>query len=123
MDRVPETNNLTEQQSLYITKYLEKSKDDICDFMSKRNSKVLDVPGIGWIEYEIVDDIFWIWTAYSKAEHKLTKIVWDKIIEKAKKFNCDRIQFITNRNPKAFERLFDVKQIQWKLELKLSEEE
>lgn len=122
MDRVEEIS-LTKQQSLYIDEYLKKSKDDICDFMTKRDSKVLDVPGVGWVEYQIVDNIFWIWTAFAKTEHSITKLVWNRIIKKAKKFNCDKIQFITNRNPKAFKRLFNLEPIQWKLELKLSKEE
>jgi len=121
MDRVEEAS-LTKQQSLYIDEYLKKSKDDICDFMTKRDSKVLDVPGVGWVEYQIVDNIFWIWTAFAKTEHSITKLVWNRIIKKAKKFNCDKIQFITNRNPKAFKRLFNLEPIQWKLELKLSKE-
>ena len=124
MDRVPEIRQLTKQQALYIDDYLLKSKEDICDFMAKsENSRVLDVPGVGWIEYEIVDDIFWIWTAYAKTEHSITKLVWDRIIKKAKDNDCNKIQFITNRNPKAFKRLFDLEPIQWKLELKLNKEE
>ena len=114
---------LTEQQSLYIKEFLIKSHDTIFDFMDKsRNSKTIDIPGVGWIEYEIIDDVFWIWTAYSKAEHSVTKIIWNKLIEKAKQNDCDRIQFVTSRNPKAFERLFNVKPVQYKLEFRLEKE-
>ena len=113
---------LTKQQSLYIDNYLLKSKDKMIEFMDKsKNSEVLDVPGVGWIEYEIYGKCFWVWTAYSKSPHSLTKLVWNKIIKIAKKNNCEKIQFVTSRNPKAFQRLFNVKTIQWKLELNLKE--
>tara|TARA_R110002167_G_scaffold110688_1_gene281611 strand:- start:780 stop:1142 length:363 start_codon:yes stop_codon:yes gene_type:complete len=120
MDRLVE-RDLTKQQGLYLDKYLLKSGDDIIDFMTGGpNSRTVDVPGMGWFEYEVVeDDVFWIWSAYSHQPHKYTKLIWNRMLKLAKEKNCDKIRFTTTRNPKAFERLFKVKTIAWKLELEL----
>lgn len=111
---------LSKLQSEFVNDYLVKSKDSLFEFMNKNpKSKVIEVKDVGWLEYAIKDDIFWIHTAYSKVDHSFTKLLWERIIEIAKQKGCTKIQCSTRRNPKAFERLFKLKPVQWKLELKL----
>ena len=113
---------LTKQQAKYIDKYLIKSGEELLSFMNKSpHTKVMDIKGVGWIEYAIKDDIFWIETAFSKTDHSLTKLVWERIVKIAKDKGCTTIQCATIRNPKAFERLFNLKAVEWKLEYKIKE--
>lgn len=115
--------DLTKMQVDNVDTYLNKSGDNMHEFMDKNpHSQVYDVEGMGWIEYDIIDDIFWIHTAFSKLSNKDTKEIWKSIIKLAKYEGCTKIQFTTKRNPKAFERLYNVKPVQWKLELDLTKE-
>ena len=114
---------LTKQQAEHIDDYLIKSKDSLLEFMDKNpHTNVMEVKGIGFIEYAIKDEIFWIETAYSKVSHSLTKLIWKRIIKIAEEHGCTKIQCSTRRNPKAFERLFNLKPVHWKLEYNIKEQ-
>ena len=117
--------DLTKMQGYNIDNYLIKSGDTFEEFMDKNpKSKVVDLPAIGgWIEYCLMDDIFWIHTAFSNASHKKTLIAWKAVIKLAKKEGCTTIQFATVRNPKAWERLFKTKPVEWRMELDLTKEQ
>ena len=111
---------LLEMQVENLEKYLLKSKDTLKEFMNKNpDSEILDVPDVGWLEYAIADDVFWIHTAYSKVSHKFNKIIWKKVQKLAKKYGCDRIRFSTQRNPKTFQRLYGFNPIMTIMEYKL----
>ena len=105
-------------QSEYLDSYLDKSKDTLEEFLSEtENIERAEFEGLGWIEYSRHDDILWIHSAYSCKTHKETKEIWNNLKKVAKKKGCKKIQFTTRRHPKAFEKLFDAKTIQYKLEV------
>ena len=117
------SRELNKMQVSNIEQYLNKSGDSMHEFMNKNpKSKVYEVPDMGWIEYYVWDKIFWIHTAFSKLSTKQTKEIWKSIIKMAKYEGCEKIQFTTKRNPKAFERLYNVKPIEYKMELDLTKE-
>ena len=113
--------NITDIQKKFLDDYLKRSKDKIDDFLTGPEEegviKVLEYEDTGWLEYIIKDNILWVCSAYSCKPHKETKKIWNLTKEIALKNGCDRIQFRTSRNPKAFERLFNTKTIQYKLEV------
>ena len=115
------TVNITDIQKKYLDDYLKKSKNKLDDFLMGSEDlgviKVLEFEDLGWLEYVIKGNIFWICSAYSCKPHKETKKIWNNIKEIALENGCDRIQFNTSRNPKGFERLFDAKVISSKLEV------
>ena len=114
---------LTQMQAENLDTYLFKSGDTMHDFMDKNpDSKVCEYKDKYWIEYCIYDDIFWIHTAFSKMSRKETKEIWDSIVKMAQYEGFKKIQFITERNTKAWEKLFKVKPVEWKMELDLTKE-
>ena len=105
-------------QSKYLDSYLDKSKDTLEEFLIDTGSvEKTEFEGLGWIEYSRHGDILWIHNAYSCRPHKETMEVWNSLLKLAKNKGCKKIQFTTKRNPKAFERLFGAKTIQYKLEV------
>tara|TARA_R110002051_G_scaffold316987_1_gene397467 strand:- start:565 stop:921 length:357 start_codon:yes stop_codon:yes gene_type:complete len=108
-------------QSEYLDSYLDKSKDTLEEFLSETGDKEerVEFEGLGWIEYSRHDDILWIHSAYSCRPHKETKRIWANLKKIAKNKGCKKIQFTTRRHPKAFEKLFNAKTIQYKLEVTL----
>jgi hypothetical protein len=112
------SRNITEVQASYLDDYLKKSKDTLSEFLEGDNSReISEWEDLGWIEYTKYDNVLWIHTAYSKKPHKETVEIWNNLKKLAKSKGCDRIHFTTRRNPKAFERLFNAKTIQYKLEV------
>ena len=110
--------SISDIQNKHINSYLEKSKDTLEDFLEGEEREIAEWKDLGWIEYSKYDNILWIHTAYNVGKpHKEVKQVWDNLKELAKENGCDRIQFTTKRNPKAFEKLFNAKTIQYKLEV------
>ena len=114
---------LTQMQAENLDTYLFKSGDTMHDFMDKNpDSKVCESKDKYWIEYYIWGKIFWIHTAFSMLSTKEAKEIWKSIIKMAKYEGCEKIQFTTKRNPKAFERLYNAKPVQYKMELDLTKE-
>ena len=111
--------NITDTQEKFLNPYLEKSKDTLDEFLDGNSvgKQIAEFDDLGWIEYSKHDNILWIHTAYSCKPHKETIKIWNNLKEIAKESGCDRIQFTTRRDPKAFERLFKAKTIQYKLEV------
>ena len=100
-----------------IDRYCEKSldtKEEFLDFNPK--SFVREFRDETWCEYSIVDDIFWIESAYSEKD---TIERWAEIIQLAKDYGCKSIQFSTQRDPKLWERRFGFKPVAYKMEYKL----
>ena len=108
---------ISDNQVKYLDNYLLKAKDSLEEFLEGEEREISEFKDLGWIEYTKCDNILWIHTAYSCKPHKETKKIWNDLKELAKEKGCDRIQFTTRRNPKAFERLFNAKTIQYKLEV------
>ena len=115
------TTNLTPMQAESLDKYLEKSKGTLEGFMENvpDNLEIIEEPGIGWLEFVVMEDIFWIHTAYSKLSHPSNKVIWNKILDLARKRGCKKIRFQTNRNPKAFERLYNAYPVRYEMECDL----
>ena len=113
--------NITDIQKKFLDDYLKKSKSKRDDFFMGPEDlgliKVLEYEDVGWLEYVIKDNIFWICSAYSCKPHKETKKIWSKVKDMASQNKCDSIRFDTKRNPKAFERLFGAKVISSTLEI------
>jgi hypothetical protein len=113
--------DITDIQKKFLDDYLKKSKDKLYDFMhvpvGMGIMTVLEYEDIGWLEYVIKDNVFWIGSAYSCKPHRDTKKIWNKVKKIALRNGCDRIQFSTKRNPKAFKRLFNAKVISSTLEV------
>lgn len=96
-----------------IDRYCEKSLDTKEEFLEPNyKSFVREHEGF-WCEYSIEDDIFWIETTYSEKD---TIKRWEEIIQLAKDYGCKKIQFITKRNAKIWERRFGFKPVQYKME-------
>ena len=110
--------NITKIQERFLSSYLNKSKDTLDEFLEGNNNErqIAEFDNLGWIEYSKHDNILWIHTAYLRPSKKTAKI-WDRLRELGKESGCDRAHFTTRRNPKAFERLFKGKTIQYKLEV------
>ena len=111
--------NITEVQDKFLNVYLDKSKDVLKEFLERdRNEReISEWEDLGWIEYSRYDNVLWVHNAYSCKPHNETIKIWNNLKVIAKEKGCDRIQFTTRRNPKAFERLFNAKTIQYKLEV------
>ena len=61
------SNELTKMQSKHLDTYLKKSGDTLDSFTDKNPNVVThDVSDVGWIDYIIIDNVFWINTAFSK---------------------------------------------------------
>ena len=113
--------NITEVQDKFLSSYLEKSKETLEEFLegTNRGRQIAEFKDLGWIEYSKHDNVLWIHTAYSCKPHKETVRIWNNLKQLAKDSECDRIQFTTLRNPKAFKRLFGAKIIEYKMEVLL----
>ena len=110
--------NLTDLQNEHLDSYLAKSKDTLEEFLEGEEREISQFEGLGWIEYSKYDNILWIHTAFNTGgSHKEVLKVWNDLKDLAREKGCDRIQFTTRRNSKAFERLFNAKTIQYKLEV------
>jgi len=72
----------------------------------------------GWVEYEVIRNIFWINTFFWDTKGiKESNKVWSDVKAFAKRHNCNKIQFTTRRDGKVWERRFkEMKVIQWKVE-------
>ena len=115
---INQVRNITEVQNKFLNIYLDKSKDTLEEFLEGDNKReISEWEDLGWIEYTKYDNILWVHNAYSCKPHNETIKLWDELKKMAKESGCDRIQFTTRRNPKAFERLFNAKTIQYKLEV------
>ena len=119
---------LNKMQVENLESYLDKSGDYMEQFMDKfPSSKTIEVDGMGWLEYSLEidedgDTVFFIHTAFSKKEHKETKIVWEKVKQLAIDNECTKIYFLTYRNPKAFKRLFNAYPVEYKMRVDLTKE-
>ena len=111
--------NITDGQKKFLDDYLKRSGDKLDDFLTGFEDpiNVLEYEDMGWLEYIIKDNVFFIPSAYSCKTHKETKKIWNEIKKLALDNGCDRIHFMTSRNPKAFERLYNAKTISSKLEV------
>ena len=110
--------HITEVQEKFLNPYLEKSKDTLEEFLvGEDNREISEWEDLGWIEYSKYDNILWVHNAYSCKPHRETLEIWNNLKKIAIESGCDRIQFSTRRNPKAFERLFNAKTIQYKMEV------
>ena len=117
---INEYRHLSDIQKKFLPIYLEKSGDTLDDFLqTDERIEVKEFNDLGWIEIAKYDNILWIHSAYSCKPHKETIKIWDWIKDIAKKVDCDRIQFTTKRNPKAFKRLFNADVIDYKMEVLL----
>tara|TARA_R100000655_G_scaffold1668_2_gene6398 strand:- start:4766 stop:5089 length:324 start_codon:yes stop_codon:yes gene_type:complete len=105
-----------------LEKYLHKSKDTLEDFKDSPGIFVnLDEEALEWLDYKVYGDIFWIRTIMVNPSNRTEALrIWDKIKDFAINKGCNKIQFTTKRDGRAWERLFnDMKVVQWKLEIKL----
>ena len=109
--------SISDIQNKHINSYLEKSKDTLEDFLEGEEREIAEWKDLGWIEYSKYDNILWVHNAYSCKPHRETLEIWNNLKKIAIESGCDRIQFSTRRNPKAFERLFNAKTIQYKMEV------
>ena len=104
--------HISEVQEKFLIPYLDKSKDTTEEFFTDTGDReISEWEDLGWVEYSKHDNILWVFNAYSCKPHKETLEIWNNLKDLAKENNCDRIQFSTRRNPKAFERLFNAKVI------------
>jgi hypothetical protein len=114
-----------------LDRYLEKSGDSYDTFMENRtddewteNVQLYKKDNHAWIEYRTDqvdadgDKVFYIITAYNEKDAKVFK-VWSDLQGLAKKNKCKYIQFVTSRNPKAWQRRFGMYPTQYKMEIKL----
>ena len=112
--------HISEVQEKFLSSYLDKSKDTLEEFLEGDNSReISEWEDLGWIEYSKHDNVLWVHNAYSCKPHRETLEIWNNLKQLAKESGCDRIHFTTRRNPKAFERLFNAKAIQYKMEVVL----
>lgn len=97
---------------------MEKSGDDVLAWTdNKHKYRIYESPeDSAWAEYDVFDDVFWIDAAYGE---KNVNRHWKVIKAMAKVLGCKKIQFITKRSPKAFEKRFGFKTIQYKMEYEL----
>lgn len=104
-----------------ITRYFEKSKDSIEEYVTTKQAECVYAPAHydGWIDFDVYEDTLWIKTAFS-GDTLQTKEAWEEFKEMACLMGCTKIQFSTKRNGQAWERLFDdMKVVQWKIEVEL----
>ena len=99
-----------------MDRYCEKSLDTKEEFVEPNYKSFVREYDDAWIEYSVIDNIFWINTCYSEYD---TIKRWAEIIQLAKDYGCKSIQFITQRDPKLWERKFDFKPVAYKMEYKI----
>ena len=66
-------------QSEYLDSYLDKSKDTLEEFLDYENKvQIVEFENIGWVEYAIEDNVFWIYSAFSFSKpHKEIMKIWN----------------------------------------------
>tara|TARA_R100000808_G_scaffold13572_1_gene32803 strand:+ start:7393 stop:7752 length:360 start_codon:yes stop_codon:yes gene_type:complete len=113
--------DITDIQRRFLAPYLEKSKDSLEEFLEGDNNReISEWEDWGWVEYTKFDDVLWIWSSYAiPGKQKDSQDIWKKLKDLAKKSGCKKIQFSTRRNPKAWERLYGAKVVQYKMEVVL----
>jgi len=103
---------ITEIQSRFLDTYLDKSKTTLETFLDYPHKEISEFTDLGWIEYNKFDNVMFIHSAYSCKPHKETVKIWNNLKDLARENDCDRIHFVTSRNPRAFEKLYNAKVIQ-----------
>ena len=104
---------MTELQQKTYKRYMEKSGDTMLALSSEGSFMYEDETDRAWAQYYISDDILFIQGAYCEKNIKRHYNILKSI---GRDHDCSRLQFITDRNPKAFERRFGAKTIMYKME-------
>jgi hypothetical protein len=108
---------MTELQSKTLDRYSEKSGDWLLALMDTNNSMMYEAPEDDtWAQYYVSDDILFIEGAYCEKNIDRHLNILKSI---GRDHGCGRLQFTTDRNPKAFERRFGAKTILYKMEYKV----
>tara|TARA_Y100000356_G_C11212820_1_gene264414 strand:+ start:399 stop:746 length:348 start_codon:yes stop_codon:yes gene_type:complete len=100
--------------------YFKKSHSDMKELLDTGDMPLIEFKD-GWLEFEIKDNTAFIYTSYFKND-KLSKKVWNAFIKETKKQGCNKIEMITYRNPKSWEKAYKFKHIQSKMILDLKGE-
>tara|TARA_X000001388_G_scaffold62303_2_gene48036 strand:+ start:55 stop:399 length:345 start_codon:yes stop_codon:yes gene_type:complete len=100
--------------------YFKKSKSDMKELLKSGDNPLIETKE-GWIEFEILDNVAFVYTAYS-TNHDSVDNIWDTFIKEVKKQGCNKIEMITHRNPKVWEKLYNFKLKESKMVLDLKGE-
>ena len=100
--------------------YFKKSNSDMKELLETGDMPLIEYKD-GWLEFEVKDNTAFVYTAYSDNNKNVSKI-WDIFIKEVKKQGCNKIEMITYRNPKIWEKLYKFKHIQSKMVLDLKGE-
>ena len=95
--------------------YFEKSNSNMKDFLETGDVPLLEFKH-GWIEYEVLDDTLYIYSAYFKEKET---VLWNLLLKEGKKQGCKKVEMITSRDPKAWKKLYNFKLKESKLTLDL----
>ena len=87
--------------------YFKRSKSDMKELLGSGDMPLVEFED-GWLEFEIKDNVAFIYTSYFK-DDKLSKKVWNAFIKETKKQGCNRVEMITQRNPKVWEKAYKFK--------------
>tara|TARA_R110002051_G_scaffold292402_4_gene357186 strand:- start:12442 stop:12789 length:348 start_codon:yes stop_codon:yes gene_type:complete len=87
--------------------YFKKSDSNMKEILDTGDVPLLEYEN-GWIEFEVLDNMLFVYTAYSDG-NKNTKKIWDSLLKEAKNQGCTKVEMITERNPKAWQKLYKFK--------------
>jgi len=105
---------MTELQKKTYKRYSDKSGDNMLGLALNDGSFMYeDDRDDVWVQYYISDDILFVEGAY--CEKNINRHL-DILKSIGRDHGCARLQFTTDRNPKAFERRFGAKTILYKME-------
>jgi len=105
---------MTELQKKTYKRYADKSGDWLLGLMDGDGSMIYEYPeDDAWAQFYISDNILFVEGVY--CEKNIEKHL-DILKSIGRDQGCDRMQFTTDRNPKAFERWFGAKTILYKME-------
>ena len=97
--------------------YFKKSGADMKELLDTGDIPLLEYKH-GWIEFEVLDNTLFVYTAYSK-NNKEVKKIWDKLLKEAKNQGCNKVEMITERDTKAWQKIYKFKVRESKLTLDL----
>tara|TARA_R100001244_G_C5093088_1_gene116880 strand:+ start:75 stop:419 length:345 start_codon:yes stop_codon:yes gene_type:complete len=97
--------------------FFKKSGYEMKDILKTGDMPLIET-NYGWMEFEIKDDVAFVYSAYTKNNN--TQSIWDTFMNEIKKQGCIKVEMITYRNPKVWEKLykFKIKESRLTLDLK-----
>ena len=97
--------------------YFKKSGSNMKDMLDTGDIPLFECDN-GWIEFEVLDNTLFVYTTYFNKKGVANKVM-EVLLNEGKKQGCTKIEMITHRKPKAWQKLYNFKLKESKLTLDL----